>query len=80
MLKFLIDDPVNYYSIIHFLEYAFLGLIPAVKSKHVLYISVLWEIIELFIPYSWAQESYINKIFDILFNFSGFYFVRIVFF
>ena len=70
------ENSVNYYSLIHFGEYALLGLIKSVKVWHFWIISIGWEIIELFTPYEWARESWLNKLFDIGFNFSGFYIVR----
>tara|TARA_B100000427_G_C15482368_1_gene583690 strand:- start:308 stop:559 length:252 start_codon:yes stop_codon:yes gene_type:complete len=74
--KSFFEDPVNFYSLVHFLEYGLLAIFPKVTSIHILIISIAWEIIELFLPYKWASESIANKILDILFNFSGYYFVR----
>ena len=71
-----IKSSVNYYSLIHFGEYALLGLIKSVKVWHFWIISIGWEIIELFTPYKWARESWLNKLFDVGFNFLGFYVVR----
>ena len=68
------NDSINYYSVIHFIEYIILSLIPSVKFVHVAILSVFWEIIELFINQEWAKESGGNKLFDIFFNFSGFIF------
>ena len=68
------NDSINYYSVIHFIEYLILSLIPFVKFVHVAILSVFWEIIELFIDQEWAKESGGNKLFDIFFNFSGFVF------
>ena len=69
-------NSVNYYSIIHFSEYALLGLIKSVKVLHFWMISLGWEIIELFVPYEWARESWLNKLFDLGFNFSRFFVSR----
>jgi len=69
-------NSVNHYSLIHFAEYALLGLIKSVKVWHFWTISIGWEIIELFTPYEWARESWLNKLFDLGFNFSGFYIIR----
>ena len=68
------NDSINYYSVIHFTEYVILSLIPFVKFVHVGILSVTWEILELFIDKEWAKESGGNKLFDIIFNFSGFFF------
>tara|TARA_B100000886_G_scaffold142100_1_gene96399 strand:- start:206 stop:466 length:261 start_codon:yes stop_codon:yes gene_type:complete len=66
------NNSINYYSVIHFVEYIILSLIPFVKLVHVAILSVSWEIIELFLNQEWAKESGGNKLFDIFFNFSGF--------
>ena len=68
------NNSINYYSVIHFIEYALLSLIPFVKLVHIALISISWEIIEVFIEQEWAKESGGNKLFDIIFNFSGFFF------
>ena len=68
------NNSINYYSVIHFIEYALLSLIPFVKFVHVAILSFSWEILELFIEKEWAKESGGNKLFDIIFNFSGFIF------
>lgn len=66
------NNSINYYSVIHFVQYIILSLIPFVKLVHVAILSVSWEIIELFLDQEWAKESGGNKLFDIFFNFSGF--------
>ena len=76
-LVFTFNDSINLYSIIHFVEYAILSLIPFVNFIHVVLISVLWETLEVFIPQDWANENIPNKFFDIIFNFSGFYSGRV---
>ena len=68
------NDSINYYSVIHFIEYVIISLIPFVKFVHVAILSVSWEILELFIDKEWAKESSGNKLFDIIFNFLGFIF------
>ena len=72
------NDSINYYSVIHFIEYIVLSLIPFVKFVHVAILSVSWEILELFIEKEWAKESGGNKLFDIIFNFSGFFFGKLL--
>tara|TARA_Y100000588_G_C13380633_1_gene554677 strand:- start:110 stop:463 length:354 start_codon:yes stop_codon:yes gene_type:complete len=71
-----LDNPINYYSLIHFIEYAILAFLKFFKVIHIIVLSIFWELIELFIVYDWARESWANKIFDILFNYSGFYVCR----
>ena len=76
MDKNLFEDPINLYSVIHFIEYGILAFFPKVTYNHVLIISIAWELVESFIPYNWADESVLNKIVDIMFNFCGFYCIR----
>ena len=71
-----LENPINFYSVIHFIEYGILAFFQRVAYKHVLIISIAWELVELFIPYDWAKESVLNKIVDIMFNFCGFYCIR----
>jgi len=78
-LVFTFNDSINLYSLIHFVEYAILSLIPLLNFIHVALISVSWEILEVFIPQEWAKENITNKFFDIIFNFSGFYSGRVLF-
>ena len=70
------QEPINYYSIIHFVEYGILSLIKSITYLHVFALSIIWEILELFIHYEWARESWGNKLFDIFFNFLGFQYFR----
>ena len=72
MFKTFFEDPVNLFSIIHFIEYGILALLPKVTTIHVLVISISWELLELILPYRWANESFLNKFADILFNLFGF--------
>jgi len=69
-------SPINYYSFIHFIEYGILSFFKIIKIKHVWVLSISWEILELYLYYDWARESWANKLFDILFNFLGFYIFR----
>lgn len=72
-------DPINIYSFIHFIEYGLISFLKVIQIYHVLIISLLWEIVELFLEFEWSRESWLNKIFDVLFNFSGFLFFRKIF-
>ncbi len=70
------EDPINFYSIIHFVEYAFLSLIPFITYTYFWCISIIWEVLELFIYADWARESWLNKGCDLIFNWLGFYMSR----
>ena len=50
-----------------------LALFPKVTTIHVLVISISWELLELILPYKWANESFLNKFADVLFNLFGFH-------
>ena len=71
-------NSINHYSAIHFIQYCALSIIKFIQIKHVLIISVLWEIYELFTHYEWGRESWLNKLCDIGFNVSGFYCGRMI--
>ena len=73
------SDPINHYSLIHFVEYGILSLLPMIKTLYMWSISLGWELLELFLPYNWARESWLNKLFDLLFNWLGFNAVRAYF-
>ena len=77
---YLTSDPINYYSLIHFVEYGIFSLVPIIKSMHMWSISIGWELLELYLPYEWARESWLNKFFDLFFNWLGFSSVRLYFF
>ena len=66
------NDPLNYYSIIHFIEYLFIALVKVFSITHIIILSILWELAELFIIFEWARESWANKILDICANSAGF--------
>ena len=65
-------NSINFYSLIHFIEYGVLGLFKIIKLSHIWIISISWEILELFLPYNWAKESWLNKVMDIFFNLTGY--------
>ena len=72
----LTNNSINHYSVIHFFQYAAISILKFVNIWHIVTISILWEIFELFIHFEWGRESWLNKFFDIIFNISGFYFGR----
>jgi len=70
------DNSINLYSVIHFFQYAALSLIKFLNLWHIVIISILWEIFELYTHFEWGRESWLNKFFDTIFNVAGFYFGR----
>ena len=73
---YIFSNPINHYSLIHFAEYGILSLIPMIKTVHMWLISIGWEFLELYLPNDWARESWLNKLFDLFFNWLGFKSVR----
>ena len=66
-------DPVNTYSISHFIIWYGMAQFSEIESRHMFALSLGWELLELQLPYKFAQESYLNKFCDIVFNGLGFY-------
>ena len=66
-------DPVNTYSLSHLIIWFGMAQFSEIESRHMLALSIGWEVLELQLPYKFAQESYLNKFCDILFNSLGFY-------
>ena len=70
------SNPVNYYSLGHLLFWAGLAQIPAMNSNTMITFSLGWEVFELYLPYKFAKESYLNKTCDLFFNALGYYWGR----
>ena len=70
------SNSINLYSVIHFFQYAAFSLIKLLNLWHIVIISILWEIFELYTHFEWGRESWLNKFFDTIFNVTGFYFGR----
>ena len=69
----LYSDPVNIYSIGHIIFWYGISQHSEIETKHMFALSLVWELLELYLPYEFAKESYLNKLFDIFFNCFGFY-------
>ena len=72
----LTNNSINHYSLIHFFQYAAISIIKFLNLSHIVIISILWEIFELFTHFEWGRESWLNKGLDIIFNIAGFQFGR----
>ena len=70
------NSSINYYSIVHFFQYSALSLFKFLKLPHIITVSIVWEIFELYTHFDWGRESWMNKAFDIVFNIAGFQFGR----
>ena len=66
-------DPVNTYSAGHIAFWYGMSQFSEIEVQHMLLFSLGWELVELYLPFKFAQESYLNKFCDILFNSLGFY-------
>ena len=66
-------DPVNMYSIGHIAFWYGMSQFSEIEAQQMLLFSLGWELIELYLPFKFAQESYLNKFCDMLFNSLGFF-------
>ena len=66
-------DPVNTYSLSHLIFWYGMSQFSELESRHMFIASIGWELLELQLPFKFAQESYLNKFCDVLFNSLGFY-------
>lgn len=64
----------NYYSIVHFMIWFIYGKYFKKNWPLFFLLSLGWEILELFIPFSFAIETTKNKIADIFINIIGYKF------
>ena len=64
---------LNIWSVGHFLQWAFVGRFLLNNWYIFLILSVGWECLELGLPYEFAQETWDNKISDLVVNCLGFY-------
>tara|TARA_B100000700_G_C14290789_1_gene510364 strand:- start:94 stop:348 length:255 start_codon:yes stop_codon:yes gene_type:complete len=72
----IIVDLLNGYlwSLGHFIQWAFIGRFLLRNWYIFFFLSISWEILELFLPFEFAVESWANKISDVFVNCVGFYF------
>ena len=64
---------LNFYSLIHFLQWLLIGRF-LLKNWYVfLILSISWEFLELILPFQFVIETLNNKIADIIINCLGFY-------
>ena len=66
-------DPVNTYSLSHFIIWYGMAQFSEIENQHMFALSIGWELLELQLPFQFAQESYLNKFCDVFFNSLGFY-------
>ncbi len=64
---------LNLWSLGHFIQWFFIGRFIFRNWYLFLIFSIGWEVLELFLPYEFAKESWDNKISDVFVNLFGFY-------
>ena len=63
---------LNIWSLGHFVQWSFIGRYITRNWWLFLLLSIGWEILELYLPYEFAQETLDNKISDVIVNVIGF--------
>ena len=63
---------LNLWSLGHFVQWAFLGRYLLRNWYVFLALSVGWEILELYLPFEFAKETWDNKLSDVVVNTVGF--------
>ena len=64
---------LNLWSLGHFIQWAFIGRFVLTNWYIFLGLSIGWEVLELYLPFEFAQETWDNKISDIVVNILGFW-------
>lgn len=64
---------LNLWSLGHFVQWSIVGRFFLKNWPFFFALSIGWEIIELYLPYEFAKETWENKISDILVNILGFW-------
>ena len=63
---------LNIWSLGHFVQWTFIGRYITRNWWLFLLLSIGWEILELYLPYEFAQETMDNKVSDVIVNVIGF--------
>ena len=64
---------LNLWSLGHFIQWSFVGRFLLKNWYLFLVLSIGWEVLELYLPYEFAKETWENKISDIFVNILGFW-------
>ena len=64
---------LNLWSLGHFVQWAGVGRFLLANWYVFFALSVGWELLELYLPYEFAKETWENKISDIIVNILGFW-------
>ena len=63
---------LNLWSLGHFVQWAFLGRYLLRNWYVFLALSIGWELLELYLPFEFAKETWDNKLSDVVVNTVGF--------
>ena len=66
------NDIINIWSLGHLIVWFILGVFVFKSWKLFIILSILWELLELVLPFEIAKEPWLNKITDIVINGIGF--------
>jgi len=64
---------LNLWSVGHLLQWTVIGRFFLKNWYIFLLLSIGWEVLELYLPYEFAKESWYNKISDVFVNIAGFW-------
>ena len=64
---------LNLWSLGHFVQWSILGRFLLTNWYAFMFLSIGWEILELYLPYEFAKETWDNKISDVIVNIAGFW-------
>jgi len=64
---------LNLWSVGHLLQWTVIGRFFLKNWYIFLLLSIGWEVLELYLPYEFAKESWDNKISDVFVNIAGFW-------
>ena len=63
---------LNIWTLGHFVQWAFIGRYLLRNWWIFIFLSVGWEVLELYLPYEFVKETWDNKISDLVVNTIGF--------
>jgi hypothetical protein len=66
------NDIINIWSLGHIIVWFILGVFVFKSWKLFIILSILWELLELVLPFGIAKELWLNKITDVVINGIGF--------
>ncbi|MEC8979041.1 MAG: hypothetical protein VX433_03000 [Candidatus Thermoplasmatota archaeon] len=63
---------LNLWSLGHFIQWFGIGFFTRIGWPLFLFLSIGWEVLEIFLPYEFTEEVWQNKISDLVVNTVGF--------